>query len=111
MLGVRVPPALPRWRAGQTCSGRRLPPRQELAVSSSRNRYVIVGIVMLAVLAGISISHGLRWTFGQLGWDDMPVGTHELTITMIIAYGLALGAAVFAMRHGRTFQLASEVVD
>jgi preprotein translocase subunit SecE len=77
----------------------------------SRTRYVIVGIVVLAILVAISLSHALMWSWAQLGWDDMPVIGRELTLTRIIAFGLALGAAVFVIKHGPTFQLANEVVD
>ncbi len=76
-----------------------------------RTRYVVVGILLLAVLLGVALSHGFTWIFAQVGWDDMPVLTREITLTSVLAYGLALGGAAFAIRHGPTFQLANEVVD
>ncbi len=77
-----------------------------------RTRYVVVGILLLAVLLAVSLSHGFTWIFAQAGIDDWPVfGLREITITNVAAYGIALGAAVFAIRHGPTFQLANEVVD
>jgi preprotein translocase SecE subunit len=76
-----------------------------------RSRYVVVGIVLLAILLAVSLSHGLTWAFAQLGWEDLPIVTREVTLTRVLAYGLSVGAAVFVLRHGPTFQLANEVVD
>ena len=76
-----------------------------------RTRYVIVGIVLLAVLVAVPLYHALLWGWAQLGWDDMPIIAREVTLTRLIAIGVAVGAAVFVIKHGPTFQLANEVVD
>jgi preprotein translocase SecE subunit len=78
----------------------------------SRQRYVVVGILLLGLLAGISLAHGLGWTWVQLGWDDMPMfGMRELPLTRVIATVLGLAAIIFALKHQQTYQLATEVVD
>jgi len=76
-----------------------------------RTRYVIVGIVVLAIFVAISLSHAFAWSWAQLGWDDLPIIGRDVTLTRVIAFAIALGAAVFVIRHGPTFQLANEVVD
>ncbi len=76
-----------------------------------RTRYVVVGIVLLAVLLAVSLSHGFTWIIAQAGWDDMPVFGREVTVSHLIAYAVAFGAAAFVMWHKSTFQLANEVVD
>jgi preprotein translocase subunit SecE len=78
----------------------------------SRERYVFVGTVLLAFLAGLSLSHALGWVWIRFGWDDMPLlGLRDFTVTAVISYGLALAAIVFVMKHAPTHQLASEIVD
>jgi preprotein translocase SecE subunit len=76
-----------------------------------RSRYVVVSILVLAVFLGVSLSHAFGWVWAQVGWDDMPIVARELTLTHVLGYALALGSAVFVMKHGPTFQLANEVVD
>lgn len=76
-----------------------------------RTRYVIVGIVVLAIFVGVALSHAFTWSWAQLGWDDLPIVGRDVTLTRVIAFAIALGAAVFVIRHGPTFQLANEVVD
>ena len=76
-----------------------------------RTRYVIVGIVVLAIFLGFSLWHALMWGWAQLGWDDLSLIGREVTLTRLIGFGLALAAAAFVIKHGPTFQLANEVVD
>ncbi len=76
-----------------------------------RTRYVVVGIVLMALLLAVSLSHGFTWIWAQAGLDDWPVVTREVTITKLLAYGIAFLAAAFALKHKPTFQLANEVVD
>ena len=77
----------------------------------ARTRYVVVGILVLAAFLAISLSHALVWAWAQLAWDDMPLFGRDLTLTHVLAYAIALSAAVFVMKHAPTFQLANEVVD
>ena len=77
----------------------------------SRQRYVIVGILALAVIVAMPLAAGFQWTWIQLGWDDPPILSRELSLTTLIAYALAAAAAVFALKHPPTYQLANEVVD
>jgi preprotein translocase SecE subunit len=75
-----------------------------------RTRYVIVGIVALAILLAVSISHGFVWVWAQAGWDDRPL-FGGLQLTHLLGYLVAAAGALFAWRHQPTFTLANEVVD
>lgn len=77
----------------------------------SRQRYVIVGILALAVIVALPLAHGLQWVWVQLGWDDLPILSRELPLTTLIAYSLAAAGAIFALKHPPTYQLATEVVE
>ena len=78
----------------------------------SRQRFVIIGIVALAVIAAIPMGHLLTWIWAKAGIDNPPIfGLRELPLTELIGYVLATGAAVFAFVHKTTFQLALEVAD
>ncbi|MBI3178276.1 MAG: preprotein translocase subunit SecE [Deltaproteobacteria bacterium] len=77
----------------------------------SRQRFVVVGILALAIIAAIPLSHLLQWTFVQVGWDDPPMLSRELPMTRVIAYGVAAAAAVFCLKHRTTYNLALEVAD
>jgi preprotein translocase subunit SecE len=77
----------------------------------SRQRYVAVGVILLAILSAISLSHGLAWVWAQLGWDDMPTITREIPLTSVIGFSAGIVAAAFVLLHKPTLQLAAEVVD
>ena len=77
----------------------------------SRARYAVVGIVALAILLAVSLSHAFAWGWAQIGWDDIPVLTRDITVSRIAAYVLVLGVAVFVLRYQPVFQAACEVVD
>src|SRR5688572_11013658 len=92
MLGVRVPPGLP--------------PRM-----NRKRDITIICIVLLGLLAGVALAHGITWGFVQLAWDDRPMVGELLSLSQLLGYGLALGGVVFTIKHGRTFTLANEVVE
>jgi len=77
----------------------------------ARQRYVVVGVILLAVLASISLQHGLSWGWVQLGWDDLPVISRETPLTSVLAFALGFAGAAFVLMHKPTLQLANEVVD
>lgn len=77
----------------------------------SKQRYTVIGIVIMAILVALALSHGLHTIWVEAGWTDYPVVSREVTLTKLLAYAIALGAATFAIKHGPTFQLANEVVD
>ena len=77
----------------------------------SRQRYVIVGILALGVIVALPLAHGFQWTWVQLGWDDPPLLSRELSMTTLIAYAIAAAGAIFALKHPPTYQMATEVVD
>ena len=77
----------------------------------SRERYVIVGVIALAVVAAVALSHGLQWTWVQLGWNDPPLLSRELRLTTGLAYGVGAIAAAVVLKHPTTHQLALEIVE
>lgn len=78
----------------------------------SRQRYVVVGVLILAVILGLSFSHGLQWIWSELALNDLPLfGIRELPITTLLGYGIAFGAALFVLKHQPTHTLAMEIVD
>jgi preprotein translocase SecE subunit len=77
----------------------------------SKDRYVVVSILSLAVIIAVSLSHGLEWIWVWGGWDDAPLLSRELTTTVVLAYAVSTAAAVYSIKHKPTYQLAYEVVE
>jgi preprotein translocase subunit SecE len=77
----------------------------------SRQSYVVVGIVALAAIAGLALTHLFSWIFVQAGLDDYPLLSRELSVTVFAAYGLAIAAAVFCFVHKPTRQVTQEIAD
>jgi preprotein translocase SecE subunit len=78
---------------------------------SSKSRFTILGIIVLGLLVGLTLSHGFAWIWVWRGWDDMPILSRELPLSSVLGFGIALAAVLFVVKHGHTFQLANEVVD
>jgi preprotein translocase subunit SecE len=78
---------------------------------ANKQTYTVLGIVVLAGLAAVALTHGFAWIFIQAAWDDMPLVGREVPVTTVLGYGLAALGAVFAIKHPRTFTLANEVVE
>ena len=78
----------------------------------SKQNYVVVSIVLLAVLLGMTLSQGLQWIWVTLSWDDPFIGgVREVPMTAAIAYGIAFIGAVFTLKHKPTYELSLEIVD
>lgn len=78
----------------------------------SKSQYVVVGTILLALITGMVLAHALRWAFVTMDVNDPFIfGMREFTLSALIGYGLAAGAAGFVLRHKPTFGLAVEVVD
>ena len=79
---------------------------------SSRQRYVVVGVLGLAVLTALTLARGLNWTFVQLGWDDpLLLDLRDLPLTTAIGYAIGVVAAVVCLKHPTIKQLSLEVVE
>lgn len=76
----------------------------------SRDRYVIVGIVVLAIIVGFPLAHGFAWLAVQFGWPD-PRLVGDLTLTSVLGYAIAAALALFCLFHGPTRTVASEIVE
>src|SRR4051812_30593584 len=78
----------------------------------SRQRYVVVGVLALAAILGLALSHGMQWIWSEAGLNDpLPFGIRDLPLTTVLGYGVALAGAVFVFKHGPTRALADEIVD
>ena len=78
----------------------------------SRQRYVVIGAVAIAVVSAMALSHALQWGWVQFGWDDpYLLGVRELTVTSVISYAAAIIAVLVVLKHQPTYMLANEVVD
>ncbi|MBI5511695.1 MAG: preprotein translocase subunit SecE [Deltaproteobacteria bacterium] len=77
----------------------------------SRQRYVVVGIIALAAIVGISLSHLFGWIWAQTSLDDFPLLSRELSLTVVLGYSVATLAAVFCFVHKPTVALTQEVAD
>lgn len=78
---------------------------------ASRQRYVIVGIVALAIIAAVPLAHLFGWVWVQLAWDDPPILSREVTLTAIIGYALAAVAGAVCLIHPAVRGLGIEVAD
>jgi preprotein translocase subunit SecE len=77
----------------------------------SRQNFVIVGIIVLAAVAGLALSHLAAWIFIQAGVDDFPLFSRELSVTVLIGFGLAIAGAVFCFAHTPTRLVTQEIAD
>lgn len=76
----------------------------------SRERYVIIGIIGLAICVALPLAHGLEWLLVQLEVYN-PRLLADLRVTDASAYGVAAIAAVVSLKHPYVRTLASEVVE
>jgi preprotein translocase SecE subunit len=78
----------------------------------SKQRYVVVGVLALAAILGLALSHGLQWIWTEANLTDpLLFGLRELSLTTVLGYGIAFGAAAFVLKHGPTHALALEIVE
>ncbi|RYF11672.1 MAG: preprotein translocase subunit SecE [Deltaproteobacteria bacterium] len=78
----------------------------------SRQRFVVVGVLALAALLGLVLSHGLQWALQSYGVvDPTPFGLRDLPLSSLAAYTAALGAGILILRVSSTRQLAGEIVE
>lgn len=78
----------------------------------TRQGFVVVGIIVLAVILGLVIDRALEWTWIYLGWDNLHIaGLRQLELTKTISFVVAVAAAVVALKHPVVYSLANEVVD
>lgn len=76
----------------------------------ARDRYVILGVLGLAVCVALPLAHGLQWLLVQLEVFNPPV-LGELMLTDVAAYGFAAAAAMVTLKHSTVRPLANEVVE
>lgn len=76
----------------------------------SRERYVIIGIIGIAICIALPLAHGLEWLLVQLEVYN-PRVLADLRATDTAAYGVAALAAVISLNNSMVRTLASEVVD
>ncbi|MEL6341190.1 MAG: preprotein translocase subunit SecE [Myxococcota bacterium] len=76
----------------------------------SRERYVIIGIIGIAIAVALPLAHGFEWMMVQMAIFN-PSLLGDVRATDVAAYGIATVAAVFTLNYATTRQLATEVVD
>ena len=78
----------------------------------STQRYVVVGILAIAVVIAMALSQGTQWLWVQFSLDDPPIfGIRELPLSKVLAYGLVALAVVGVFKHAPTYLLANEIVE
>jgi preprotein translocase subunit SecE len=77
----------------------------------SRQNFVIVGIIALAAVAGLALSHLASWIFIQAAVDDFPLLSRELSVTTLIGFGVAALGAGFCFVHKPTKLVTQEIAD
>ena len=77
----------------------------------SRSRFVVVGILALAIIIAMPLRHGFDFVWVYFNWYDPAIFGRGFPLTALIAYLLVIGGAVFALRHQPTYAMANEVVD
>jgi preprotein translocase SecE subunit len=79
---------------------------------SSTQRYVVVGVLTLAIIVAMALSQGSQWLWVQFSWDDPPIlGVRELPLSKALVYALVTLTAIFILKHAPTYELLSEIVD
>lgn len=77
----------------------------------AKQRFVVVGILALGIIIALPLSHLLQYAWVQIGWDDPPILSRELSLTRLIGYGIAAVAVIYCLKHKPTYTLALEVAD
>ena len=77
----------------------------------SRQNFVIVGIIVLAAIAGLALSHLFAWVFVQASIDDFPLFSRELSVSVLLGFGVAIAGAVFCFVHKPTKLVTLEIAD
>lgn len=78
----------------------------------SRERYVVVAVIGLAVVISMALARGFEWLWVWQEWNDpFLFGIRQLPLTSMIAYAISGGAAIATLRHPGLNTLAIEVVD
>ena len=78
----------------------------------SKQRYVVVGTIALAVVVGLVLAHGFQAAWNAFNLTDpLPFGIRELPLTALLGYSIALAGAVGVLKHEPTHMLALEIAD
>ncbi len=78
----------------------------------AKQRYVIVGILLIAAIIGMALGRGFEWLAIYFEVDDPFIaGIRELPASQVLGYGLGALSALFALKHGPTYLMATEVAE
>ena len=78
---------------------------------TSRLRFVVVGVMALAIVLAMVLSHGFYWTWNAMAWNDPALLGRDFTMSRLLGYVAAMATAAFVFMHKPTFTLANEVVE
>ena len=95
MLGVRVPPGLPR----------------DDIKMGGRQRYTVILVVILGVLGCLALGHGFQWILVELGWPNPWFVSEELSLGNLAGFLLGIGGTVFCLFNPKVSSLTGEVVE
>ena len=73
-------------------------------------RWVTLGFLVMAALVAITLSKALAALAGGLRLPDYALLGPGVTVTTVVAWGAAFGAAIWAFRNEKWHGLATEVV-
>ncbi len=78
----------------------------------SKERYVIVSILVMAMVLAMTLARGFEWIWVAASIDDPYIfGIRQLPLTALMAYVISFGCAVFCLKNDNIRTLSNEVVD
>ena len=78
----------------------------------SKERYVIVSILVAALIIAMTLARGFEWIWVAAGINDPYIfGIRQLPLTALMAYVVSFGAAIFCLKNDNIRTLSNEVVD
>ena len=78
----------------------------------SKERYVIVSILVAAMIVAMTLARGFEWIWVAAGINDPYIfGIRQLPLTALMAYVVSFGTAIFCLKNDNIRTLSNEVVD
>ena len=78
----------------------------------SKERYVIVSILVAALIIAMTLARGFEWIWVAAGINDPYIfGIRQLPLTALLAYVASFGTAIFCLKNDNIRTLSNEVVD
>ena len=79
---------------------------------ASRERYVVVAVVVFAIIMAVIFGHAMEWVWIRFGLEDFYLfSMRQLPFTKVLPFALLALAAYLFLKNDSTHKLATEVVD